>query len=123
MSDLKNQQEVEIQRFGKLQKWSFGMGSFAQFFINSAFNTWVFSFYYTAVRLPVPYIVLAYVLWTIWNAINDPLIGIISDRTKTRWGRRKPYIMLGTIPVLIIEIILWMPPTGNHVLGFRTTYC
>jgi len=118
MSDLKNQQEVEIQRFGKLQKWSFGMGSFAQFFINSAFNTWVFSFYYTAVGLPVPYIVLAYVLWTIWNAFNDPLIGIISDRTKTRWGRRKPYIMLGTIPVLIIEIILWLPPTGNEVLGF-----
>jgi GPH family glycoside/pentoside/hexuronide:cation symporter len=118
MSNLKNTEKAEIQEFGKLQKWSFGMGSFAQFFINSAFNTWVFSFYFTAVGLPIHYIIIAYVLWTIWNAFNDPLIGLISDRTNTRWGRRKPFIMIGTIPVLILEIILWLPPTNNDILGF-----
>ena len=106
------------QEFGKLQKWSFGMGSFAQWFINSAFNTWVFTFYFTAVGLPVFYIMFAYILWTIWNAINDPLIGYLSDRTNTKWGRRKPYIILGSIPVIIIEIILWLPPTDSHVITF-----
>ena len=106
------------QEFGGLQKWSFGMTSFGLFFINSAFNTWVFSFYYVAVGLEIPYIMAAYVLWTFWNAINDPLLGYLSDRTHTRWGRRKPYIMIGLIPVLIIEIILWLPPGGNQMLGF-----
>jgi len=94
------------------------MGSFAQWFINSAFNTWVFSFYFTAVRLPVLYIMFAYILWTIWNSINDPLIGYLSDRTNTRWGRRKPYILLGTIPIIVIEIILWLPPTSSHFITF-----
>lgn len=104
--------------FSKGQKWSFGMGSFAQWFIMSAFNTWVFSFYFTAVGLPIQYIMTAFVTWTLWNAINDPLLGYISDRTRTRWGRRKPFIILGTIPILIIEIIIWIPPTNSYFITF-----
>jgi len=115
---MNQNKDRSTQEFGALQKWSFGSISFGLFFINSAFNTWVFSFYYVAVGLDIALIMLAYVLWTIWNAVNDPLIGYFSDRTHTRWGRRKPYIMLGLIPVLIIEIILWLPPVGNQMLGF-----
>jgi GPH family glycoside/pentoside/hexuronide:cation symporter len=109
---------TEEQRFSRGQKWSFGMGTFSQWFINSAFNTWVFAFYFTAVGLDIIYIMTAFIIWTIWNAINDPLLGYLSDRTHTRWGRRKPYIMLGTIPMLIIEIIVWIPPLGNELLTF-----
>ncbi len=113
MSDSKKQ-------FGKGQKWSFGMGSFAQWFTMTAFNVWVFAFYFTAVGLPVFYIMLAFILWTIWNAVNDPLLGYISDRTHTRWGRRKPFIILGTIPILIIMIIVWTPHffTDSHFIMF-----
>ncbi|MHA2007659.1 MAG: MFS transporter [Promethearchaeota archaeon] len=118
MSNSELKKEIKSEGYGRLQKWSFGMASFAQFFINSAFNTWVFSFYFTAVGLGALTITLAFVLWTIWNAFNDPLIGFLSDRTRTRWGRRKPYLMVGIIPVMIIEIILWLPPTSSEVLGF-----
>ncbi|MFW9901848.1 MAG: MFS transporter, partial [Candidatus Thorarchaeota archaeon] len=104
--------------FSKKQKWSFGMGSFAQWFLNSAFNTWVLSFYFVAVGLDITLIMLAFVLWTIWNAFNDPLIGYLSDRTRTRIGRRKPFIILGSIPILIIEIIVWLPPAGNQIIQF-----
>jgi GPH family glycoside/pentoside/hexuronide:cation symporter len=33
-----------------------------------------------------------------WDAINDPVFGYLSDRTRSRWGRRKPYMLLGAIP-------------------------
>ena len=97
------------------------MGSFAQWFINSAFNIWVFTYYFTVVGLDVRWYMLAAVLWTIWNAFNDPLIGFLSDRTNTKFGRRKPFIMLGSIPIIILYIIIWLPPLpagGNEIFTF-----
>jgi len=118
MSESEKKYEDKGITFSKKQKWSFGMGSFAQWFINSAFNLWVFSFYFSAVKLNVNYIMLAFILWTIWNAINDPLIGYISDHISTRWGRRKPFIMIATIPIVILEIIIWTPPINSQVIEF-----
>ena len=107
---------IEEARFSKLQKWSFGLGSFTQWFVMGAFNTWVFSFYFSAVKLPVNYIMTAFIIWTIWNAVNDPIIGYLSDKTQTKWGRRKPFIVIGSIPIIIIEIIIWLPRQGNDTL-------
>ncbi len=106
------------QQFDAIQKWSFGMGSFSQWFINSAFNLWVFSFYFSAVRLNIKYIMLAFILWSVYNAVNDPLIGYISDKTSTKFGRRKPFIMIATIPLIILEIVIWTPPLNNQLFGF-----
>lgn len=111
-------EKIDTRRFGKGQKWSFGMGSFSQWFISSSLVVWIFSFYFAAVGLPVGYIMMAFILWTVWNAVNDPLVGYISDKTRTKWGRRKPFIILGSIPIIIIETIIWLPPTDNHFITF-----
>ena len=42
-----------------------------------------------------------------WDAITDPFMGIISDRTRTRFGRRRIYFLIGSVPVLISWIMLW----------------
>lgn len=118
MSDSNKNNSEQRMQFDSKQKWSFGMGSFAQWFINSAFNIWIFTFYFTAIGLSTYFIILAYVLWSLWNAINDPFIGYISDRTNTKYGRRKPFIMIGTIPMLILEIIVWLPNPGNNWMNF-----
>lgn len=47
-----------------------------------------------------------------WDALNDPIFGFISDRTKSRWGRRKPYILLGAIPLGLTIWILYSIPAG-----------
>ncbi len=49
----------------------------------------------------------------ITDAITDPLMGYISDNTRSRWGRRRPYIFIGAIAVGIIFALLWQLPGGK----------
>jgi len=54
----------------------------------------------------------------ILDAVTDPLIGYLSDNTKSRWGRRKPYIFIST-PILFLSFIfIWFPPVkGNSLIN------
>ena len=63
------------------------------------FSFLVFTFYYAVVGLNVVWIAVGSIAWSIWNSINDPLAGIISDRTNTRWGRRTPHIVATFVPL------------------------
>jgi len=54
----------------------------------------------------------------IFDAINDPIIGMWSDRTRTIWGRRLPWMLLGSIPFGISYFLLWLIPTNNQLLLF-----
>jgi len=46
----------------------------------------------------------------IWDAVNDPIVGVLSDRTRSRWGRRYPWIIGGAIPFGIFYFLHWLVP-------------
>ena len=51
----------------------------------------------------------------LWDAFSDPIIGHLSDNTRTRWGRRRPYILIGGIAVALSFVAMWWVPRGEWI--------
>ena len=85
-----------------------------------AFGAYVFYFYEVEIGLDSWLVALGFILYAIWNAINDPLVGYICDRpfsfTK-KWGRRFPWIISAVFPSILSYILLFAPPNVDPKEG------
>lgn len=80
---------------------------------------WYTIFLTDIAQLELGLVSIFWVIVTVWDAINNPLVGYLSDRTRTRWGRRRPYLLFGAVPFGVLFILLWwIPPTERQTLEF-----
>jgi len=92
---------------------SYSFGNFANTIAYQVFGNRINFYYVDVLGLNAG---VAGILWSIyglWNAINDPLMGQVSDRTRSKFGRRVPYVMFGAVPLGISFFFLWTPPSQS----------
>ncbi|NMC07745.1 MAG: MFS transporter [Candidatus Lokiarchaeota archaeon] len=101
----------------------FSLGEVGDNVAYQTFSFLVFTYYFAIVRLPVLWISAGFIIWAVWNAVNDNLIGIVSDRTKTRFGRRRPWMIVAVVPLAMMMVLLFTVPPGDDVVHFVYFLC
>lgn len=99
------------------EKALWGLGGFGENMANSALTSLANAIYQVGYGLnPV---VLGWVLAStrIFDALTDPWMGNLSDNTRSRWGRRRPYVVVGAIALAVSFAFLWLPPAGLGTTG------
>jgi len=98
----------------KLSLWTkigYAIGDFGPAVGPGTIIPFFFLFFLTdVVRLNPSLAGLVLLIGKIWDAVNDPLFGLLSDRTRTRWGRRRVYLLFGAIPFGLSFFLLWVTP-------------
>ncbi|TXT47752.1 MAG: major facilitator superfamily MFS1 [Spirochaetes bacterium] len=100
---------------------SYGMGKFLAEFLTGAFASLVFKFYETEIGLSAGLVAGAIVLYSAWNAVNDPLIGFLTAKPtglSARLGRRFPWITIGSFASALAFILVFLPPRTSSILTF-----
>ncbi|MFX1450862.1 MAG: MFS transporter [Promethearchaeota archaeon] len=96
----------------------FGFSAIPDQLTYQAFTFLIFTYYFAVVRINMLLMWTAYVIWGIWNAINDPLLGALSDRTRHRKLGRRIYLYISIIPLSLMMIFLFTAPYAAELINF-----
>lgn len=101
---------------GKLslkEKYSYGVGDFASNLIWTVLGSFLLYFYTDVALIPVAATGTIMLVSRILDAFIDPVIGAFIDRTNSKWGRTKPYILFGIIPLIVFYILSFTTINGS----------
>ncbi|WP_111977122.1 MFS transporter [Algibacillus agarilyticus] len=108
------------ERPGLKEKIGYGFGDFASSMFWKLFSVYLMIFYTDVFGISAAAVGTMFLLVRIWDAANDPIMGIISDRINTKWGKFRPFILFGAIPFSVIGVLTFTTPEwlGDYKLAY-----
>jgi glycoside/pentoside/hexuronide:cation symporter, GPH family len=91
-------------------RWLYGVGAAAYGVKDNGFSYFLLFYYNQVLGLPGAYAGLAILIAMLFDAVSDPVVGLWSDNTRSRWGRRHPFMYASAFPVAFVYFFLWNPP-------------
>jgi len=107
------------------ERFGYGLGDLASNLFWMQF-VWFLNYFYTDVFGLAPAVLATMILAVrIWDSINDPIVGILADRTNSRWGKFRPYLLWGALPFAVVGSLTFTTPNlspGGKLLYAYLTY-
>jgi GPH family glycoside/pentoside/hexuronide:cation symporter len=105
-----------MAKLTRREKWLYGVGDTGFSLTGSIIGAYFAIFLTDVVGVQPAVAAAAIFIGRTWDYLNDPLIGHISDRTRTRWGRRRPFLLFGALPfALAFALMWWRPPLSGSL--------
>ena len=105
----------------KKTKIFYGIGDLGNAVVNAAIQFFLMKFYTDGALVSPALAGNALLVGKIWDAVNDPLFGWITDRTESRFGKRRLFMIFGAIPLAISIALLWYVPPANRIWSRRSS--
>lgn len=111
--------ETATDRLSVATLTTYGLPWIGTSFISFFLTLYFFKFATDTLLIAPAAMGIIYAAARIWDAISDPMVGFLSDRTQTRAGRRRPWFFASVVPMALIPVLLWSPPaflSGNGLV-------
>lgn len=106
------------------EKIGYGFGDMASSMFWKLFGAYLMIFYTDVFGLPAAAVGTMFLITRIWDSVFDPIVGVAADRTQTRWGKFRPYLLWLAIPFAAIGVLTFTTPsfgqTGNLIYAYIT---
>ncbi len=105
----------------KMKSFNYAIGMFGTSIPINMLKTYAAIYYVGSLGMTTPQFALMLLIYTFIDAADNPIYGFLSDRTRTKWGRRRPWLVIGTPLLILAFIIFYNPPAflaGKSLVAF-----
>lgn len=99
-------------------KLAYGVGDLGPAMVSIVKGFFLLNFLINIAGLPPGQAGAVLLIGKIWDAVNDPVIGTLTDRTRTRWGRRRPWLLFGAFPFALAYFLHFIVPDVGQTAKF-----
>ncbi len=99
-------------------RFFYGIGDLGNAVVNSAIQFFLMKFYTDGALVSPALAGNALLIGKIWDAVNDPLFGWLTDRSRSRFGKRRAFMIFGAVPLAISIALLWYVPPADRLWTF-----
>ena len=94
------------------EKYSFGIGALGKDLCYAIVSSYLMIYFTDSIGLAPAFVGSLFLVARLWDAVNDPAMGMIVDNTKTKWGKFRPWILIGTLINAVVLVFLFKRPAG-----------
>ena len=100
-----------MEKYVSNKEWmAYAVGALGQGMVYAIMSSYISDFYLSVLKLTPLFVLFLMLLARVWDAVNDPIMGYIVDRTNLKMGKMRPYLLFTPIPIAILTVLLFYSP-------------